>query len=557
MVGTRIGRWLITQQIGQGAFATVYRAEDDRGTQGAIKLYRSQQGELAQRAMSEARALAKISHPNVAEVLDVGAAVDGGWYLVTRFVASHTLARELATHGPMPPRRAVAIARGVARGLQAIHERGLLHRDVKPSNVLLPEGEPDDAAVLIDLGLAGVMDKETGTTAAGELVGTPSHMAPEQVTAQPQDARTDVWGVGVLLHQMLYGRLPFERNTVVQMITAVATEPLVLPAGDSVLNAILIRVLSKQPQERPSVAEVVAALEAWSELPRATGAVAAAPPVVAPVPQPAAGPGPWPFLARLGAVAVLVAVLIAALRLVPYVRSFSWLLPVLAAVVAGGATLLLLRRRAGAPQVRHSLKKARRKLGGRELVTESLAIAVDDLLERSKENPRLQLLGASMAFEVGQYMESKESADRGKNLENVLRLFQQIEDRLAKAQERPSWLERYEKLVVTATASVALVASVVALRKDLFASDRTPKLMVEGCPTAPVSEHQRLMLSPRWDPAPDDHPEKYAWSVDGEPQANAPDGVLWWTPAAGAPRTYAIDVVAAGYGRATCVVRVR
>jgi tRNA A-37 threonylcarbamoyl transferase component Bud32 len=558
MVGTRIGRWLITQQLGQGAFATVYRAEDDLGTQGAIKLYRSQQGELAQRAMSEARALAKISHPNVAEVLDVGAAVDGGWYLVTRFVASHTLARELATHGPMPPRRAVAIARGVARGLQAIHERGLLHRDVKPSNVLLPEGEPEDAAVLIDLGLAGVMEKETGTTASGQFFGTPAYMAPEQVAAQPQDARTDVWGVGVLLHQMLYGSRPFERDTIVQTITAVVTAPLALPPGDSVLNAILTRVLGKQPQERPSMAEVVAALEAWSELPRATGAVAVAPPAFAPVAQPVAtGPGPWPFLARLGAVAVLVTVLIAALRLVPYVRSFSWLLPLLAAVVAGGATLLLLRRRAGAPQVRHSLEKAKRKVGGRELVTESLAIAVDDLLERSKENPRLQLLGASMAFEVGQYMESKESADRGKNLENVLRLFQQIEERLAKAQERPSWLERYEKLVVTATASVALVASVVALRKDLFASDRSPKLMVEGCPTAPVGEHQRLMLSPRWDPAPAEHPEKYAWSVDGEPQANAPDGVLWWTPGDGAPRTYAIDVVAAGYGRATCVVQVR
>jgi hypothetical protein len=285
-------------------------------------------------------------------------------------------------------------------------------------------------------------------------------------------------------------------------------------------------------------------------------------PVPAPTPQPILAGKPasaaqWPFLARLGAVAVLVAVLIAALRLVPYVRSFSWLLPVLAAVVAGGSTLLLLRRRPGAPQVRHSLKKAQRKVGGREMVTESLAIAVDDLLERSKENPRLQLLGASMAFEVGQYMESKESADRGKNLENVLRLFQQIEDRLAKAQERPSWLERYEKLVVTATASVALLASVVALRKDLFASDRTPRLMVEGCPTAPVGEHQRLMLSPRWDPAPAERPEKYAWSVDGEPQVNAPDGVLWWTPGAGAPRTYAIDVIAAGYGRATCVVQVR
>jgi len=554
MVGTRIGRWLITQPLGHGAFATVWRAEDDRGRQGAIKLYRSQQGELAQRAMAEARALAKVSHPNVAEVLDLGAAVDGGWYLVTRFVPSHTLAAVLASHPSLPPRRAVAIARGVARGLLAIHERGLLHRDVKPSNVLLPEGEPDDAAVLIDLGLAGVMEKETGTTAAGQFFGTPAHMAPEQVAASPQDARTDVWGVGVLLHQMLYGNLPFERDTIVKTITAVATEPLALPPGDPVLNAIIGRTLHKQREDRPSMAEVVAALESWSELPRATGEVAA--PVAVPAERPvSAGPRQWPFLARLGAVAVLVTVLIWALRMVPYVRTFSWLLPLLAAALVGAATLLLLRRRPGAPQVRHSLHRAKRKVGGRALVTESLAIAVDDLLERSKENPRLQLLGASMAFEVGQYMESKGSADRGKNLENVLRLFQHIEDRLAKAQERPSWLERYEKLVVTATASIALVTSVVALRKDLFASERSPRLLVEGCPTAPIGEHQRLMLSPRWDPAPVERPEKYAWSVDGEPQPET--DVLWWTPTPGSPRTYTIDVIAAGYGRATCVVQVR
>jgi hypothetical protein len=575
MVGSRIGRWLITGPLGHGAFATVWRAEDDRGRQGALKLYRSQQGEVAQRAMAEARGLAQVSHPNVAQVLDVGAAVDGGWYLVTRFVPSRTLGRVLASERTLPPRRAVAIARGVGRGLGAIHERGLLHRDVKPSNVLLPEGEPDDAAVLIDLGLAGVMEKETGTTAAGQFFGTPAHMAPEQVTAAPQDTRTDVWGVGVLLHQMLYGSLPFERESIVKTIAAVATEPLVLPPGDPVLNAIMTRALDKRREARPSMAEVVAALESWSELPHATGAAPmTAPPAHAPspargstlesvpLPSPAglavkAAPlAPWPFIARQGAVAVLVAVLIAALRLVPHVRAVSWLLPVLAAMTVGAATLLLLRRRAGEPQVRQSLEKARRKMGGRQLVTESLAIAIDDLLDRSKENPRLQLLGASMAFEVGQYMKSKGSADRGKNLENVLRLFQQIEDRLAKAHERPSWLERYEKLVVTATASVALVAAVVALRKDLFASDRTPKLAVDGCPTAPVGEKQRLMLSPRWESVPGEPPETYAWSIDGEPQANA-DGVLWWTAPAGAPHTYAIEVVAAGYGRATCVVQVR
>jgi hypothetical protein len=568
MVGTRIGRWLVTKPLGQGGFASVWRAEDDHGRQGAIKLYRSQQGELAQRAMAEARALARISHPNVAEVLDLGAAVDGGWYLVTRFVASHTLGAELARLQTMPPQRAAAVARGVARGLQAIHERGLLHRDVKPSNVLLPDGEPDDAAVLIDLGLAGVIEKDTGTTAAGQFFGTPAHMAPEQVTAAPQDTRTDVWGVGVLLHQMLYGTPPFERDTVVKTITAVVSEPLTLPPGDPVLNAILSRTLSKQPQDRPSMAELLAALEAWSELPRPTGAVAMAeeapaPPAVprpAPVAAeqrpPAARASSGSLLVRLGAVAVLVAVMIAALRSLPFGRAVGWLLPVLAAVVAGGATLLLLRRRQGAPKVRDSLERAKRKLGGREMVTESLAIAVDDLLERSKENPRLQLLGASMAFEVGQYMDSKRSSDRGKNLENVLRLFEQIEQRLAKAQERPSWLERYEKLVVTATASVALVTSVVALRKDLFASGKAPKLSVEGCPTAPITEHQHLMLSPRWDPAPADRPEKYSWSVDDEPQEKA-DGILWWTPPAPGARSYEIDVIAAGYGRAACVVRVR
>lgn len=254
LVGRRLGPYRVDARVGSGGMGVVYRAHDTRLDRTvALKLLAPHVAAAAvshDRLMREARTVAALDHPNLAAVYDVGEADDGRLYLAMAFYDGETLEARLA-RGPLPPDQAVALAGQIAAGLGAAHRAGIVHRDVKPANVMLLGDGGAPSARVLDFGIARTDDP--ALTAPGQSVGTALYMAPEQLRGEPVDARADVWGLGVVLYEMLAGRRPFGGAYAAAIGYAVLHEeapPLDrddLPNG---LEATVLRCLAKAPADR-------------------------------------------------------------------------------------------------------------------------------------------------------------------------------------------------------------------------------------------------------------------------------------------------------------------
>ncbi|QQM46101.1 serine/threonine protein kinase [Streptomyces liliifuscus] len=248
------GRYRILDRIGRGGMATVWRAHDELlGRQVAVKKLHPQphldDDELAtlfERARREAHSAARISHPNVVVVHDV---VDdeGLPTIVMEYVPSSTLA-ELAARGPIPPEEVARIGRGLIAALRAAHRAGVLHRDVKPANVLLSE---DGRVVLTDFGIAHASET-SNLTRSGQLVGSVDFMAPERLVGAKPGPEADLWALGATLFQAVEGRSPFLRDTVAQTMYAIAMEPAPEVRGAGPLTPVIQGLLVANPAERLS-----------------------------------------------------------------------------------------------------------------------------------------------------------------------------------------------------------------------------------------------------------------------------------------------------------------
>ena len=230
--GERIGRYEILAPLGAGAMGEVYRARDchlERWV--AIKILTSTRHATAPqlaRFRREARAIARITHPQICTVHDVGE-IDGVPFLVLELLDGETLAERLES-GPLPLDRALAVAGGIAAALDAAHRKGVVHRDLKPSNVMLTA----TGVKLLDFGLAKLRDIEyedalEGSTTSlelteqGTILGTIPYMSPEQVEGLDADARTDIFALGVILYEMVAGRAPFEGGSRASLMAAILT----------------------------------------------------------------------------------------------------------------------------------------------------------------------------------------------------------------------------------------------------------------------------------------------------------------------------------------------
>src|SRR5438552_6013679 len=263
------GRYELGALLGQGGMGTVRDATDRRlGRRVAVKILRAdlaEQRTARRRFETEAHAAARLAHPNVVLVFDSGED-DGIPFLVMELLPGRTLADELAA-GPLSLERVGEVARGILSALAAAHAAGIIHRDIKPGNVLLTH---DGNVKVSDFGIAKTVD-DVDQTQTADLVATPGYLAPERLAGEPASRQSDLYSVGVLLYEALSGRRPFEGDTPLAVMRAIErgqAEPLTslqppLPTG---VIAVVERAMSRDPLQRFASAEEMAAALASSVL---------------------------------------------------------------------------------------------------------------------------------------------------------------------------------------------------------------------------------------------------------------------------------------------------
>jgi tRNA A-37 threonylcarbamoyl transferase component Bud32/CheY-like chemotaxis protein len=267
-LGTVIAGYRIEERIGRGGMGVVYRAEHlNLRRRAAIKIIAPDLAEsegFRERFTREARIAAALQHPNIVTVYDAGE-VDGLLYLAMQYIEGEDLSAMLQRDGRLRPYRAVDVCRQVAAALDAAHAMGLIHRDVKPANVLI-EGR---TAFLTDFGLTKRLDgTHAQLTRAGDVVGTIHYVAPEQIEGAQVSARSDVYSLGCLLYHCLSGQVPFTRETDVAVIYAHLSEDpaklsAVRPDLPEGLDAVIAKALDKSPDRRfPSCGDMISAARA-------------------------------------------------------------------------------------------------------------------------------------------------------------------------------------------------------------------------------------------------------------------------------------------------------
>ena len=277
--GETFGAYRIVEPLGRGGMASVYRAYEaalDRYV--ALKVLPGEflhDETFAERFRREAKVIARLEHPNVIPIHAFG--IEGGIpWMAMRLVSGGALS-SLLGGSRLTHERIITILRGAADALDYAHGRGVVHRDVKPQNILLDEAE---RVYLADFGIAKMVEGSGALTQTGMITGTPQYMAPEQATGQPVDQRVDIYALGVVAYEMLTGRVPFSADTPVAVLMKHVTEPMPIPPASSVpepLVRALLKAMAKKPEERwPTAGAFVRALEhGLAEVPTAAIPVAA------------------------------------------------------------------------------------------------------------------------------------------------------------------------------------------------------------------------------------------------------------------------------------------
>ncbi|MBI5590685.1 MAG: serine/threonine protein kinase [Deltaproteobacteria bacterium] len=255
----KYGRYEIEKELGRGAMGVVFQAHDpqiDRRV--ALKVLRPDRvtsEDFAQRFLKEARAIGRLSHPHIVTVYDVGHD-QGTVYIAMEFLDGRPL-DEIMREKPLNLKDIVDICTQVAQSLDYAHGQGIVHRDIKPSNIMLAS---DCGVKITDFGIARIEDPAAAQlTQAGEILGTPTYMSPEQVKGQAVDGRSDLYSLGVILYELSTGRKPFTGKNIAAIFTAItgeapedpmASEPFVARGGSRALSKLILKCLSKAPEDR-------------------------------------------------------------------------------------------------------------------------------------------------------------------------------------------------------------------------------------------------------------------------------------------------------------------
>jgi serine/threonine protein kinase len=265
-------KYRLDRLLGRGGMGAVYEGTHvDLERPVAIKLLLpdfTADVEALERFRREARAAARLNHPNVADTYDYGSLPEGGAYIVMELIAGETLRERLDAAGQLPFGEAIQIARQVTSGVEAAHRSGITHRDLKPSNIILTRDHDGRMlAKVVDFSVAKLKEGTTSgaaLTATGSLIGTPRYMAPEQCADNKTDARSDIYSLGVILYEMLAGRAPFEGPTTTAIAIKHIQEPpppveKFRPDTPEALRSLIEQSLAKSPSGRPQTAQEFAA----------------------------------------------------------------------------------------------------------------------------------------------------------------------------------------------------------------------------------------------------------------------------------------------------------
>jgi serine/threonine protein kinase len=484
------GRYRILRQLAEGGFGSVWLAQSlhfDRRVVIKIMGHGMDEG-AANFFLQESRVLASIDNPHVGGILDYGELEDGRPYLALEYVEGVSL-EQLLGRGPLPVESALVVAEAVADALSAAHTIGVIHRDLKPSNIIVPEdgrGLRFDMTKLIDFGIRGAIRPSTGTTQAGEFYGTPRYMSPEQLRAVEQSPATDVYGLGLVLYEMIYGTTPFRGDDFFEILTKTLREEVSFPASpfvsDSVLDLIR-RCLSKQAKDRPQngsamlaeIRRVRAALPRAPTSPPDSFRSPFSPHQQPEMSEPNVAPSPHVMAPRPHSSLALIALLIGAAMVVgiaPFAFFFGW---------NGGGVLLVLRRLVwvfvglilsitgvgmwfwvrkwlGARKSEIQRDADSILLGRKSLdaLTQSLAIQVDAIITRVKQVDEM-IIAHTLAMMVKEYEGAMESKDRQSALVNAISILEKLTTKLS------PWYVRHDKFVAFVVSSVGVVSGLVTI----------------------------------------------------------------------------------------------
>ena len=307
-LGQIIGVYQLEVELARGGMGTVYRGRHlETGTTAAIKVLKSElasRPEIIKRFLREGKIVAKLDHPNVVKVFDVGRSGELH-YIVMQLVDGENLHRVINSKGPYQEKRGLEIALAVAEALQHAHENDVIHRDIKPSNLLLSK---TGDIFLGDFGIARMLEQETTLTRAGSLLGTPSHMPPEQCRGVAIDHRSDIYSLGATLYTMLSGCAPFTGQTAAKVIAELLHQnPRPLETLNPNLSRrtvqLVKRMMAKHPAARPQTAREVT--KEIRQLLRASETIVRLePPALLPPSEPSHGFPVVAFLATLTAIAL-------------------------------------------------------------------------------------------------------------------------------------------------------------------------------------------------------------------------------------------------------------
>ncbi len=292
-------RYRLIERVGQGGMGTVWQAHDDvLNRMVAVKevdlpqLGEADRADLRERTMREARAAARMSHPNAVTVYDV-IEEDGRPWIIMALVPAESLAQVIRDSGPLEPHRVAQIGLDVLSALQAAHAAGILHRDVKPGNVLLGH---DGRTVLTDFGIA-TLEGDSSLTSTGLLMGAPAYIAPERARGLRPGPASDLWSLGATLYAAVEGRPPYDRDTPMATLTALISEEAPVPRNAGPLTPVLTGLLKRDPAERLDAPAARRLLHGALAVPEATRTL----PTPVPVAEPATGSrerGAWTQVVR-------------------------------------------------------------------------------------------------------------------------------------------------------------------------------------------------------------------------------------------------------------------